>query len=282
MRDLAPFLKCRNDGRPRLMGVVNVTPDSFHANSRISSLEEAVERAISMWEGGADWVDIGGESTRPGSKPVDVNEEINRVVPVIEALRDAKPFGLISIDTRRVEVASAALEAGADMINDVSGLRNQEMFDLVINSEIPVCIMHMKGEPGNMQNNPQYEDVVYEVSQKLLDTAERLVENGHPPELIILDPGIGFGKNMKQNLELLKNSSHLRGEREFSILWGVSRKSIFRDLLNREKSESRLSGTLGVAAYAQGKRIDILRVHDVTEHHDLLKVIIELEALENE
>ena len=282
MRDLAPFLKCRNDGRPRLMGIVNVTPDSFHANSRVSSIEDAVQRAILMWEDGADWVDIGGESTRPGSKPVDVNEEMERVVPVIKALREAKPFGLISVDTRRVEVASAALEAGADMINDVSGLRNKEMFDLVIHSVSPVCIMHMQGEPGNMQNNPHYEDVVSEVSQNLLGTADRLIREGHPPELIILDPGIGFGKNLKQNLELLSNSSNLGSRGRFPILWGVSRKSLFDDLLNREKSENRLSGTLGVAAYAYRKGIDILRVHDVAEHNDLLKVITQLEALENE
>ena len=276
MRDLAPFLKCRSDGRPRLMGIVNVTPDSFHANSRVSSVEDAVKRAISMWEDGADWVDIGGESTRPGAKPLDIDEEIARVIPVIEALRDSSPSGLISIDTRRAEVASAALEAGADMINDVSGLRNQEMFDLVINTGCAVCIMHMKGEPGEMQNNPQYNDVVNEVSGNLLKTAEKLVEKGHPAELIVLDPGIGFGKKMNHNLKLLASSLPFRGERGYSILWGVSRKSVFRDLLKREKSESRLPGTLGVAAYAQSEGIDLLRVHDVAEHDDLLTVIAEL------
>ena len=282
MHDLAPFLKCRKDARPRLMGIVNVTPDSFHANSRVASIEEAVERAISMWDAGADWVDIGGESTRPGATPVNIEEEKERVVPVIKALREARPAGLISIDTRRAEVASAALNAGADMINDVSGLRNQEMFDLVVENGCAVCIMHMLGEPGNMQNNPQYGNVVAEVSQNLLDTARKLVEAGHPPELICLDPGIGFGKNMQHNIELLANADPLRGPDKFSILWGVSRKSIFQELLKRKNSDARLSGTLGVAAHAMNEGIDLLRVHDVAEHHDLLTTMRELGGINNE
>ena len=282
MRDLAPFTKCREDGKPRLMGIVNATPDSFHADSRVESVETAIERGIAMWEQGADWVDVGGESTRPGASPVNVEQEIDRVIPIIEGLRNENPNGLISIDTRHHEVAKAALDAGANMINDVSGLRDQKMFDLVVDTKSPVCIMHMLGEPRNMQEKPQYIDVVSEVSQNLLGTADRLIREGHPPELIILDPGIGFGKNLKQNLELLSNSSNLGSRGRFPILWGVSRKSLFDDLLNREKSENRLSGTLGVAAYAYRKGIDILRVHDVAEHNDLLKVITQLEALENE
>ncbi len=276
MRDLAPFLKCREDGRPRLMGIVNVTPDSFHANSRVSSVEGAVERAISMWDAGADWIDIGGESTRPGAKSVSIEEETERIVPVIKALREARPSGLISIDTRRAEVASTAINAGADMINDVSGLRHQEMFDLVVETGCAVCIMHMLGEPGNMQNNPQYDDVVAEVSQNLLETAERLVDAGHPAELIVLDPGIGFGKNKEHNLELLAGADPLHGKEGFSVLWGVSRKSIFLDLLKRENSNARLYGTLGVAAHALNEGIDLLRVHDVAEHHDLLATMSEL------
>ena len=279
MRDLAPFLKCREDGRPRLIGIVNVTPDSFHSDSRVGSVEVALERATSMWDSGADWVDIGGESTRPGAKPVNIDEEIERIIPVIKALREARPTGMISIDTRRAEVASAALNAGADMINDVSGLRHQEMFDLVIEAGCAVCIMHMLGEPGNMQNNPQYDDVVAEVSQNLLETAGRLVEAGHPAELIVLDPGIGFGKNMEHNLELLASAKSFHGNERFSVLWGVSRKSMFRDLLRRETSEARLSGTLGVAAHALNEGIDLLRVHDVSEHHDLLVTMSELGGL---
>jgi len=278
MRDLAPFLRRRNDGQPRLMGIVNVTPDSFHAASRSASVEAAVEMALQMWNDGADWIDVGGESTRPGAKPVSVIEEKSRVVPVIEALRQVNPDGLISIDTRRPEVATAALAAGANMVNDVSGLRNAEMFNLIIESKCPVCIMHMLGEPGNMQSGPNYNDVVREVSDSLLSTARRLIANGHPSELIILDPGIGFGKNMEHNLELLSNSQSFRGKEDFSLLWGVSRKSVFKDLLNRTSSDERLAGTLGVAAHAMTLGIDILRVHDINEHHDLLTIMSELSS----
>jgi len=276
MHDLAPFLNCRDDGRPRLMGIVNVTPDSFHAASRVASLEAAITTALDMWDAGADWIDVGGESTRPGAQPVPISEEISRVIPVIEALRNERPNGLISIDTRHVSVAAAALAAGANMVNDVSGLRDPEMFDLVLKSKCAVCIMHMLGEPGNMQSNPQYEDVVQQVSENLVSTARNLIQEGHPANLIVLDPGIGFGKTLEQNLSLLEKSQPFRGDEGFSLLWGVSRKSVFRDLLSRESSDQRLSGTLGVAAHAMNQSVDILRVHDVPEHHDLLTVLSEL------
>ena len=281
MRDLAPFLRRRNNGMPRLMGIVNATPDSFHADSRKSSVEDAVTTAIEMWAAGADWVDVGGESTRPGAEPVPVNEEIERVVPIIEALRAARPDGLISVDTRRPEVAKTALSAGANLVNDVSGLRDEKMFNLVIETGCPVCIMHMAGSPENMQSNPTYDDAVAQVSENLLSTARKLVDAGHPPRLITLDPGIGFGKSLTHNLELLRNDSPFRGEENFSILWGVSRKSVCKDLLGRTSSDERLAGTLGVAAHAQNIGIDILRVHDVNEHHDLLTILAELSKSTN-
>jgi dihydropteroate synthase len=258
------------------MGIVNVTPDSFHAASRVASLEAAITTALDMWDAGADWVDVGGESTRPGAQPVPINEEISRVVPVIEALRNKRPHGLISIDTRHPSVATEALAAGANMVNDVSGLRDPEMFNLVLESKCAVCIMHMLGEPGNMQSNPQYDNVVNEVSESLLSTAHRLIANGHSSELIALDPGIGFGKTLEQNLALLEKSQPLRGDGGFSVLWGVSRKTVFRDLLSRELTDERLAGTLGVAAHAMNEEVDILRVHDVAEHHDLLTVLAKL------
>ena len=273
MPDLAPFLKCRDDGRPRLMGIVNVTSDSFHAASRVASLEAAVTAALDMWDAGADWIDIGGESTRPGAQPVLASEEISRVVPVIEALRNKRPNGLISIDTRHPIVAAEALASGANMVNDVSGLRDPEMFNLVLESKCAVCIMHMLGQPGNMQTEPVYNDVVNEVSKNLLSTARRLIVSGHSSELITLDPGIGFGKTLEQNLSLLEISQPLRGDEGFSVLWGVSRKTVFRDLLSRELTDERLAGTLGVAAHAMNEGVDILRVHDVEEHHDLLTVL---------
>jgi len=258
------------------MGIVNVTSDSFHAASRVASLEAAVTAALDMWDAGADWIDIGGESTRPGAQPVLASEEISRVVPVIEALRNKRPKGLISIDTRHPIVAAEALASGANMVNDVSGLRDPEMFNLVLESKCAVCIMHMLGQPGNMQTEPVYNDVVNEVSENLLSTARRLITNGHSQELITLDPGIGFGKTLEQNLSLLEKSQPLRGDEGFSVLWGVSRKTVFRDLLSRELTDERLAGTLGVAAHAMNEGVDILRVHDVEEHHDLLTVLAKL------
>jgi dihydropteroate synthase len=255
------------------MGIVNVTSDSFHAASRVASLEAAVTAALDMWDAGADWIDIGGESTRPGAQPVLASEEISRVVPVIEALRNKRPNGLISIDTRHPIVAAEALASGANMVNDVSGLRDPEMFNLVLESKCAVCIMHMLGQPGNMQTEPVYNDVVNEVSENLLSTARRLIVSGHSSELITLDPGIGFGKTLEQNLSLLEISQPLRGDEGFSVLWGVSRKTVFRDLLSRELTDERLAGTLGVAAHAMNEGVDILRVHDVEEHHDLLTVL---------
>ena len=271
MDDLRPFLRRRPDGRCRLMGILNVTPDSFHAASRVD-VDGAIERGLEMWSAGADWVDIGGESTRPGATPVDSVEEAARVVPVIQALRHANPDGLISIDTRRSDVAGVALDAGANMVNDVSGLRDSAMEDLVVERGCAVCIMHMQGEPGNMQQNPTYDDVVSEVYESLISTAERLVSKGHDPALICLDPGIGFGKNLNHNLELL----HSRSDSNYSILWGVSRKSMFNQLLGREETDDRLAGTLGVAAHAMLEGVDILRVHDVEAHTDLLTTLATL------
>ncbi|MDP6899765.1 MAG: dihydropteroate synthase [Candidatus Thalassarchaeaceae archaeon] len=253
------------------MGILNVTPDSFHAASRVD-LNSAIKRGLEMWTSGADWMDVGGESTRPGAEPVDSTEEMQRVVPVIKALRLANPDGLISIDTRRVDVARAALDAGANMVNDVSGLRDPKMFDLVLERGCAVCIMHMQGEPGNMQSDPSYNHVVEEVYNSLHSIASTLVEKGHDPNLICLDPGIGFGKTLTHNLELL----HSRSDSEYSILWGVSRKSMFTHLLGREKSDQRLAGTLGVAAHAMLDGVDILRVHDVEEHSDLLTTLATL------
>ncbi|HIF04149.1 MAG TPA: dihydropteroate synthase, partial [Candidatus Poseidoniales archaeon] len=195
MGELAPFLRRRPDGRPRLMGILNVTPDSFHAKSRVSS-SDAVKVGTQMIADGADWLDVGGESTRPGASPVSIEEELQRVIPVISALIENHPSILISIDTRRASVAEAALRAGASMINDVSGLRSQEMFDLVVESGCAVCIMHMQGEPDGMQSNPAYSDVRTEVEANLVETASSLVSDGHDPALICLDPGIGFGKDL--------------------------------------------------------------------------------------
>ena len=256
-----------------VMGIVNVTPDSFHENSRKTTVESAVHAAERMWSEGATWIDIGGESTRPGADYVSIEEEVERVVPVISHLRMKNPDGLISIDTRRPEVARAALDAGADLVNDVSGLRDAEMIQLILEKQCGVCIMHMQGSPQNMQEKPQYDNCAVEVSEQLLETARGLVAAGHPSELIVLDPGIGFGKLLQHNIDLLQRHDLLRGIEGYSILWGVSRKSMIGQLTGQTEPDGRLSGTLAVAAKAHYEGIDIVRVHDVKEHIDLFQVL---------
>ena len=269
--ELAGFIRKDALGRPKLMGVVNVTPDSFYAGSRFDS-EKAINSALDMWDLGADWIDIGGESTRPGSEDVSVDEELNRVIPVIKKLKILNPDGLISIDTQKAEVAKEAIDAGALMINDVSGLRDEEMFELVLSENIPVCIMHMQKKPINMQVSPYYDDCLGDVSQYLFSKADELIKNGFPSNLIILDPGIGFGKLLEHNLELLRGTEKLR-RGTFSVLNGVSRKSMIGEITKNKNASDRLAGTLGASAYAQVNGIDILRVHDVKEHADLSNVL---------
>lgn len=270
---LTPFSFRREFSGPGLMGILNITPDSFHGPSRQHSIEEGLENGNAMISAGASIIDIGGESTRPGSHPVSIEQELSRVLPVIKAIHDTNQSVPLSIDTRNHEVARQALDAGATIINDVSGLRSQGMMDLVLDRKVPVCIMHMLGEPKSMQANPSYRDVVKEISSELLNTAQQLVDAGHEPSQICLDPGIGFGKTLQHNLDLLKGWESLRGEHDFSILWGVSRKSMIGQLTGHSASEDRLFGTLGVAAYAKDVGIDWLRVHDVQAHTDLLQVL---------
>ena len=260
-------LEGRSWRRPQVMGIINATPDSFHISSRKGDLK----RAMKMIEDGADWIDIGGESTRPGAEEVSIEEEIERVVPLV---KEISQYCKVSIDTRHVEVAKLALQSGATMINDVSGLRDKEMQQLVTESECYVCIMHMLGEPGNMQNNPEYDDVATEVTEMLTKKAQELVVKGHPIDKIFLDPGIGFGKTLDHNITLLKSSSALK---PYPVLWGVSRKSMIGQICNQPDTEDRLSGSLAVAAKAFYEGIDIIRVHDVREHIDLFAVLEKLE-----
>ena len=259
----------RNDGFPRIMGVLNLTPDSFHGASRVNSTDSAVSRAVAMVEEGADWIDIGGESTRPGAASVAADEELARVVPVVSAVREALPETCISIDTRRAAVALKALDAGADMVNDVSALSDPEMSSLIAEQGCPVCLMHMQGTPGNMQDAPSYRDVVDEVRSSLGETVSALEDLGVAPNKIIGDPGIGFGKTLEHNLSLLSSGRDVIPDDRMSLMWGVSRKSMFAHLLGRESTDDRLAGTLGVAAKAKEKGVDIIRVHDVAEHADL-------------
>ena len=268
MADWRPMLKRREDGFPRIMGVVNVTPDSFHARSRSSDINHAVETAMKMASEGADWIDIGGESTRPGASPVTIEDELSRVIPAIEAIRSQLPDVCISIDTRRSEVAMQALNSGADMVNDVSAMSDPGMLSVVSEHDCPVCIMHMRGLPENMQDDPSYDDVVREVRGYLGKVAGLLMDEGVKSSQIIADPGIGFGKTLEHNIALLSSGRSIVPDERMSLMWGVSRKSMFLDLLGREDSEDRLAGTLGVAAISPEKEVDIIRVHDVAEHSD--------------
>ncbi len=273
MADWRPMLKRRDDGFPRIMGVVNVTPDSFFSQSRSEDTGHAIGVATRMAAEGADWIDIGGESTRPGAKSVTLDDELARVIPAIEGIRSELPEICISVDTRRAEVARQALELGANMVNDVSALGDQGMIDVLVEFECPVCVMHMQGLPENMQNNPKYGDVVNEVRSYLATATGRLVEAGIDPSHIVADPGIGFGKTLEHNLALLSSGREIVPEEEMRLMWGVSRKSMFRDLLGRESSGDRLAGTLGVAAVSMKKEVDIIRVHDVAEHSDVFSSI---------
>lgn len=257
---------------PQIMGILNVTEDSFYAGSRVTH-DEAIARGLAMWRDGATWIDIGGESTRPGAQPVSEQEELERVIPVIKALRAASPMGLISIDTRHASVAAASIAAGVDLVNDITGLRNQSMYDVVLNTGCAVCIMHMQGEPANMQHNPTYSDCVNEVRISLDNVRARLIEDGHPAELICIDPGIGFGKSPSDNIELLRAGRHLSMHEDCKILWGVSRKSIIGHITGQQDPNERLAGTLGIATAAYHFGIDILRVHDVREHLDVLTTL---------
>lgn len=271
---------------PLVMGVLNVTPDSFSDGGKFVSHRAAVEHAHAMAAGGADIIDIGGESTRPGSDTVPFQEEIARVLPVIEALlrggngRPRLPLPL-SIDTRKPEVADAALRAGCTMVNDVTAVRDSRMVDVLrAHPNVPVVLMHMQGEPKTMQDEPRYEDVVGEVTSELAMRAASLEATGIARERIVIDPGIGFGKRLHDNLEILNQISAFK-ELGYPVLVGASRKSFIGILVRPAAAaapEARLCGSLAVAAWCYQHRVEMVRVHDVRETAELFRV---LDAIEN-
>jgi dihydropteroate synthase len=260
--------------RPLIMGILNVTPDSFSDGGLYLDRDRAMRRATDMIAEGADIIDVGGESTRPGSRGVGVAEEISRVLPVIESLcgRVAVP---VSIDTRRAAVARAALEAGCWMVNDVSACRDPDMPGIVREFGAPIVLMHMKGDPESMQNNPRYDDVVAEVRSFLAGRAEFLKRHGVEDDMIVVDPGIGFGKRFRDNLDLIRSVDEIE-TLGYPVMVGASRKRFLGELLDAEPHE-RSSGNLAVAAWCFTKRVDIVRVHDVKETAGLFRV---LEAIE--
>jgi dihydropteroate synthase len=248
------------EGRPAIMGILNVTPDSFSDGGSYRSVGDAVDAALRMVDDGADLIDIGGESTRPGASPVSLEEEMQRVLPVVEALANHDMF--LSVDTRKAELAWRAVQAGAFMINDVGGLRDPEMLQVCVDSGNHACIMHMQGTPETMQDDPVYGDVVGEVRSFLVTQCEMAKSAGIPASRIWIDPGIGFGKTIRHNLDLLRDLDVLV-ELGYPVLIGVSRKGFIGKLLGGSPAEDRLEGTLAAQAWAQMKGGRVLRVHDV-------------------
>lgn len=255
--------------RVAVMGVLNITPDSFSDGGLFLSRERALERAIEMAEEGADIIDVGGESTRPGADAASVEDELNRVVPVIEALHKAIALPL-SIDTSKPEVMRDAVAAGAGMINDVRALRAPGALSTAAQLGVPVCVMHMQGEPRTMQDNPHYDDVVAEVKAFLRARREACIAAGIPEERIVVDPGFGFGKTAEHNLALLRHLDQLKSLGS-PLLVGLSRKSVIGNVLDLPISE-RLHASVALAVIAARNGANIVRVHDVRATREAIRM----------
>jgi dihydropteroate synthase len=252
--------------RPLVMGIVNVTPDSFSDGGKWFTPAAAIAHALTLVDQGADLLDIGGESTRPGAEPVSLEEELHRVVPVVTAVTRSTATP-ISIDTRKAAVARACLEAGAVIVNDVSGFRDEAMIAVAREFRAGTVVMHMRGEPPTMQHDPRYADVVAEVTSYLQERLRVLGESGIPPEAVCLDPGIGFGKTLEHNLALLANLERIAALKR-PVCLGVSRKGFIGKLCGREMGE-RDDGSLAVACFAAARgTANVLRVHDVPGARD--------------
>ncbi|MCU4138239.1 MAG: Dihydropteroate synthase [Thermodesulfobacteria bacterium] len=257
------------DNIPYFVGILNVTPDSFSDGGKYLNLKSALNRAKELLEEGAEIIDVGGESTRPFSDPVPEEEELKRVIPVIKIIKKEFPNSIISVDTYKSKVAEEALKAGANIVNDVSALRfDSKMVEVVKDFNCPIIIMHMQGNPKTMQINPTYKDVVKEVKEFLQKRIEFLVEKGIPFENIIIDPGIGFGKTFKHNLQILKNLESFQ-ELNRPILIGHSRKSFIGEIINKPPFQ-RDGGTIGISLFAYLKGVHFLRVHKVDLNKDAL------------
>ncbi len=266
--------------RPRIMGILNVTPDSFSDGGDLPSIESAVIRARAMTQ--ADILDIGGESTRPGADDVPVDEEIARTAPVIAAIRAAGIAKPISIDTRKSAVAEAALDAGADIVNDVSAMTyDPAMAPLVAARGVPVCLMHAQGDPKTMQEAPVYGDVVVEVADFLAQRIQAAREAGIALENIITDPGIGFGKTLQHNVSVLRHLS-VYHDLGCPILLGVSRKRFIGAIGRIEAAKDRMPGSLAVALHGAGHGVQILRVHDVNETGQALRLYLAMHEAEQD
>jgi dihydropteroate synthase len=257
--------------RTLVMGIVNVTPDSFSDGGMFLGTDDAVRHGARLVDEGADVLDVGGESTRPGADPVDLEEELRRVIPVIEGLTKARPEVPVSVDTRKPEVARAALEAGARVVNDVTAGRDGAMLEAVADTDAGIVLMHMLGEPQTMQDDPRYDDVAAEVNEFLRERIEAAVFAGIAEERVCVDPGIGFGKNVEHNLALLRSVSALRllGA---AVMVGASRKRFIGVLTGADDPADRLEGSLAAAVLAASLGADVVRVHDVAPTVRALRV----------
>lgn len=262
---------------PKVMGILNVTPDSFSDGGKFLDRDQAIRHAEGMIAAGADILDIGGESTRPGAAEVSVDEELDRVIPVIEAIRAISDIP-VSLDTNKAAVMQAAINAGVAMINDVRALQNEGAMAVVAASNVAVCLMHMQGDPGTMQRAPQYEDVVAEVIQFLGDRVAACRAAGISSERLLIDPGFGFGKTLQHNLQLLKNLEQF-STLDVPLLVGVSRKKMIRELTG-SGSENSVAGSIAAAVLAATKGARILRVHDVQPTVQALKIVAAMNGMD--
>jgi dihydropteroate synthase len=261
---------------PGIMGIINVTPDSFSDGGKFNSAEQAVSYAMCLEEEGADIIDIGGESSRPGADPVPEQEEINRVIPVIRGIRKSSDIP-ISIDTYKANVADKALEAGANWINDISGLRmDPEMIHIAGKWDCPVIVMHMKGTPRTMQENPCYDDIIEEITEYFKERIAVLLSLDI--KKIILDPGIGFGKRVEDNLMILKELSRFR-QLGYPLLVGTSRKSFIGEITDRPV-ELRIAGSITSVVWSVLNGANLVRVHDVAATKDAIKIVHNIAKVE--
>lgn len=260
----------QNKPQSQVMGILNVTPDSFSDGGKFATFDKALAQVEQMILDGVDIIDIGGESTRPGAVEVSEEDELARIIPLLKAIKanfDIK----VSIDTSKAEVMSQAIAHGADIINDVRALQNEGCLAVLAKSDVPICLMHMQGLPRSMQDNPQYDDVIADIKQFFIDRIQVCEQAGINRERLILDPGFGFGKTLEQNYQLLAQL-HQFSDLGLPLLSGTSRKSMIGNLLAR-KVDERLAGSLTTAIIAAQQNASIIRVHDVKETVDALKVL---------
>jgi len=258
--------------RTLVMGIVNVTPDSFSDGGRFDDARDAVAHGALLADEGADLLDVGGESTRPGSESVPIDEELRRVIPVLEGLRASRPDAVLSVDTRKAAVARAAIEAGASVVNDVSAGADPEMLAVVAETGAGVVLMHMQGDPKTMQVDPRYDDVVGEVAGFLRERVEAAVFAGVPAERVAVDPGIGFGKDLGHNLELLRRLDVLTGLGS-ALVVGPSRKRFLGTITGVEDPADRVEATAAAVAWCAANGADVVRVHDVRAIARVVRVV---------